>query len=161
MFLKLIYRYFLQRRIKKQTKFFKRFLEGNYETLENHTKQDLIESFQKWLNRWHEICNQSTSEQKQALSQKRSNSDWYSFTADFGEEIPSHDWVLVESAVFTGFFPSLNEMDTWALCTRITDLVILLGLHDQENEFYVHMREHLVNHQMVTGVILFDLYIKK
>ncbi len=63
---------------------------------------------------------------------------------------------------FTNIFPSTHDMDDWALGTRLTEIFVLKGLDSRfANGSVVYIKNHFVNHDMVRGIINFDLYIPK
>lgn len=68
-------------------------------------------------------------------------------------------WQLFIKNGFTEPFPSLHDMDDWAIKTQLTDIFILNGITPKESEKFVfHKKRHYVNHNMMKGIIQFDLY---
>lgn len=81
----------------------------------------------------------------------------------FSDTPPGTDssWKPFVMDAFTEPFPSTHDMDYWAMGTQTADILLLhgVGIVNAPN-YYFHKKGHYVNHNMVQGIILFDLYKK-
>lgn len=73
-------------------------------------------------------------------------------------ELAREPFTLFMGDVFTEPFPSLHDMDTWAMKTQFADICILKGLDTHKDDYFIHKKHHFVNHSMVRGIIQFDIY---
>lgn len=144
---------------RQRVKFFEKIIRGHYEELEEDCIVNVLNLYKKWLDREEGVFAEASEQALRTRGQKKEEQDWYSYFLEFTDEQPGADYTLLESDVFTEPFPSLHDMPEWALATKATDLVTLLGLNDHQNYLLV-IKNHLVNHALVRGVIQFDFYQK-
>jgi hypothetical protein len=141
----------------KIEKVFCSILDGNYEPVEDRVRAEA--DYSDWLIRQDSIFRRATKEMFHLRKELMAEGKWYSLRAEISHERPSGKVQVVIGNAFTEFFPSTHDLDTWAICTKATDLLVLTGKTvETSREYYIHIKNHFANHKMVMGIMQFDVY---
>lgn len=95
------------------------------------------------------------------LSRARKRERWWEYDPqEITREKPIVEGYEVLSDYFTDIFPSTHDMDDWALSNSLAEIYILNGISKEgAKKTIVHIKEHFVNHDKVSAIIWFDLYV--
>lgn len=147
----------LEKQWRKNLKVVSRIIDGdNYSgpTVKEYAKK----AFDVWMRREHQDWETATKSVRRRVAKIMKANLWHVFQ---WKHKPSTKCAcqLVSMNFFTDPFPSTHDMPEWALGTKLAEIMILLGVSEKDSaKYYVHVRHHFVNHDMVTGIIQFDLY---
>lgn len=138
-------------------------IDGNYKQILPDEAEASKKAFEKWQAFQKKMFRDAPKEKLKLRSKYIDENKFREFDPDF-TDVPSKDdlpqgLVLFIQDAFTEPFPSTHDMDDWALSTQIADVMLLNGITPEESQkFCVHIKNHFVNHDMVCGIIQFDLY---
>lgn len=124
---------------------------------------EIKEKLAEWLEFQDQIFNQASWWKLFKRNWCVRHNKYQSFDPFISNDPPEHSVgscsEIFLKDVFTNPFPSLHDMDDWALSTKLADIFILKGVtRKASSNFFVHVKNHFVNHRMVRGVIQFDVY---
>lgn len=133
-------------------------IQGHYENLSKSKVEKLGTLFKSWQIEQRKISLSASKGQKKFLQKLMSQKDFGFYKEKSIQEVPINASKIF-SDVFTEPFPSLHDMSDWAIATQIANIFTLTGISQEESKKYVvHVKDHFVNHKMVQGIILFDVY---
>lgn len=142
---------------------FNKLISDNYEPVDFTDRLAFIETFKKWQSAHSKNFEKATIAQREKLSWHMDNSEFSEFKGIYdGKTGPSDEYELVIESCFTDFFPSVHDMDDFAIGALLTEIMVLKNITpEQSANYYVHEKKHFVNHEMMLGIIMLDLYRKK
>lgn len=140
-----------------------RIIAGHYKSVLPQVAEASNKAFGEWQALQKNMFRTASKDRLKLRSKYIKDRKFFEFEPVIKYEAPkedaSHNQTIFIGNVFTEPFPSLHDMDDWALGTQITDIMVLNGITPEESKkFYVHIKNHFVNHKMVHGIIQFDLY---
>ncbi len=153
---------------RKNIQFIRDLIYGNYLYVSKKKKNKSIRAFEKWKQK-EKFLFEIADSKKIRLRNKYINNE-ISENLFLQHEIVSvspckethgrpNGWQLFLKNGFTEPFPSLHDMDDWAIANKITDIFILNGFEPEDSKNFVfHIKKHYVNHEMTFAIIQFDLY---
>jgi hypothetical protein len=130
------------------------------------SKQEALAVYPQWVAMYTEIGKNATKKDHESLGKLKAKNSYFDYwPGAFVYKQPSaidDKNATVLKDCFTNIFPSTHDMDDWALGTRLTEIFVLKGLdRGFPQASVVYIKNHFVNHDMVRGIIHFDLYIPK
>ncbi len=152
-----------EKEISVRTESFTKLISDNYKPLDRTYRQVYVQAFKKWQSAYSKIFENAKLAQQKKLSWHMSNSEFSDFRGNYEYNACSSDgYELILENCFTDFFPSIHDMDDFSIKAILTELMVLKEINpEQSADYYVHEKMHFVNHNMMLGVIMFDLYRKK
>jgi hypothetical protein len=121
-------------------------------------------AFKKWQETQKHMIDTAPSDRHKTLKKYMKAKKFYEFFPKYTQEVPSdNEYELFLKDAFTEPFPSLHDMPEWAIGTQMTTIMVMYGISelDARHNYCIREKAHFVNHDMTSGIIWFDLYIKK
>lgn len=147
---------------KKNVEFIFGLLEGNYLEIMAPDRLRFTKSYSEWQELENKMSDEASPETIKKINQlmkKRSRHDFYFFQAGISNNLPEGEKELILKDVFTEPFPSLHDMDDWAICEKATVVLTLKRINFEESKkYFIHIKQHFVNHNLVAGIMMFDVY---
>ena len=149
--------------ISVRTKSFAKLVSNNNKSLDLTDQEFYIQAFKKWQYTNSEIFENAKIEQHKRLAWHMDKTEFSDFKGAYEYKKRSEPgYELVIENCFTDFFPPVHDMDDFSILAVLTELMILKEINPKQSEdYYVHEKMHFVNHEMMLGIIMFDLYRKK
>lgn len=147
---------------KKNVEFVYSLLEGNHTEIMAPDRLRFIKYYSEWQELENKMSDGASPEIIKKINEfikKRTRHEFYFLEATMSDNLPEGGKELILKDVFTEPFPSLHDMDDWALCEKATIVLTLKGvtLKDSKN-YFIHKTHYFVNHSIVRGIIMFDVY---
>lgn len=145
--------------------FIKKLVDGSdrWKLSSPHTKDDIVKMFFEWKEKEKNILTQVSFLLKikiffcRFLSSNHSYSRFQWFSSD-DMKSREHNEVFLEN-VFTEPYPSGHDTAGWALSIKMADIFTWKGISVEESKnYFINIDEFFVNHDMVQGIILFNIY---
>lgn len=136
-----------------------KIITGHYLELLPEELEKLLRVSADWFAVRQEELYRIGNEKHQSLLNHliRTNTTYHDFEEIVDLEKVGEFTMFVEDA-FTEPFPSTHDMPEIHLSQKITEILALHGVSESESKKYgIHIKDHLVNHDMVCGVIRFDI----
>jgi hypothetical protein len=138
-------------------------IDGHYESKAPEIIEGAKKAFEKWQMFQKKMFKDAPPEKTRLRNKYAKEGNSSMFKPFYFEEVPWHEHGIAKKLfmkdVFTEPFPSTHDMPDWALRTQIADIMILNGITpNQSRNFFIHIKNHFVNHEMVRGIIQFDIY---
>jgi hypothetical protein len=129
----------------------------------DESKKAFIE-WQKTQKMMKMMFRKASAERLKLRSEYISKSKANAFSFIYSDELPSLSshgdplHIFLKNC-FTEPFPSTHDMDDFAMSTQAADIFLLNGISEEEaKSYYFRKKQHYVNHQMIHGIIQFDVY---
>ncbi|HEY1041333.1 MAG TPA: hypothetical protein VGE63_01260 [Candidatus Paceibacterota bacterium] len=156
---------YIAKQIKKQDKrnirYIKDILKGHYIKLTKEQIAQFIEKYSVWVQQEKQLV--STTSKERLFRQGQYRNEFKVSFMFLDELLPEEEspFKLAFKDAFTEPFPSTHDMDDWAFVNKVTDILALKGYNPREERLValVHKKEHFVNHDITTGIIIFDIYL--
>lgn len=124
---------------------------------------DAMNLFKAWHIRQKKMFRTASTDCIKIRNKMVSENRYNDFKVTFSDTAPlaKDGWKPFVTDAFTEPFSSTHDMDDWAMATQTADILLLHGVGTMNGpNYYFHKKAHYVNHNMVMGIILFDLYKK-
>ena len=146
--------------LKKNVAHIHQIIKGHYEKLSSATESMLLENSEQWFSkRQEEIYSNASKVNSKKLESLINSGTKYDWPLNINSDNAKKYKVFL-SNVFTEPFPSLRDMPEFHLHNKFTEILVLSGIKQLDSHRYgVHIKNHLVNHDMVQGVMQFDILI--
>ncbi len=150
----------LETQWEKNSEYIHRIIDGHYHLASEISEEEKAmskKSFDAWMRKeyesWQAVPRQTHQRRMEAIEENLPNNFMWKEWRE-GEVLEE-----VFLNAFTEPFPSTHDMPEWAVSTKVADLLILkdVSIRDSTN-YRVKIRHHYVNHNMIKGIIQFDLY---
>ncbi|MGI9118026.1 MAG: hypothetical protein ACR2IQ_00550 [Minisyncoccia bacterium] len=136
-----------------------KIINGNYEKIPKSEQVLYINAFSKWQEKCNKLFSDASSLQKKTVSKNLKK--WYhvDYKGICSSKQPDQSYKIVLENCFTEPFPSTHDMDDFFL-DRLTSELTVLGVIDpkRSENYYVHVKKHFVNHDMVRAIMTVDIY---
>jgi len=126
----------------------------------SYTEDEVVKLFQNWKDKEKLFIRQMS-----LFSKIRSRfirfKNPYSFTKFkwFTNNKSKQPNELFLEDVFTEPYKNTYDMDDWALATKMADIFIWKGISlEESSNYFIDIKQYFVNHSMVKGLILFNIY---
>lgn len=146
--------------LKANVEYVHQLINGHYEIIPSDKKNILLESSRNWIiQKQEEFYNESNQRNQNRLSSMMGKDSRYDWPMEIDiNTIKMHKVFLAD--IFTEPFPSLHDMPEFHLRDKFTEILVLSGIKRSESSKYgVRIKDHLVNHSMVRGIIRFDILL--
>lgn len=119
----------------------------------------LYAEWQELENKMSDEASPETIKKIKEFFKKGTRHEFYFLKAKIYSNLPDGGKELILKDVFTDPFPSLHDMDDWAICEKSTIVLTLknVSVEDSKN-YFIYIKQHFVNHNITTGIIMFDVY---
>jgi cbb3-type cytochrome oxidase subunit 3 len=146
--------------LKKNIAHIHQIIKGHYEKLSLDIEKTLLENSEKWfIQTQEEIYSNASKVNSKKLESLINSGTKYDWPLEINSDNAKKYKVFL-SNVFTEPFPSLHDMPEFHLHNKFTEMLVLSGIKQSDSRRYgVHIKNHMVNHDMVQGVIQFDILI--
>lgn len=154
----------IEKQNSKNRDFILKILERNNTIISEKRILELIYLFKEWQKTQEKICSNASNRnlkiyKNYGKNRSRDDSGFYYATLSDNPPEEIHKPILVYENVFTEPFRSTHDMDSFALSEQVSSILSLTGVKKEETKiYYIHKKEHFVNHKLVYGLILFDVY---
>ncbi len=134
--------------------------DGHFVSIPFNQKSEIKVLLAIWQTLQEEIFQAASKERLGELFKYSENNDLNSFKLYYSNIKPNNLVKIFIKDAFTESFPFKSETNNQAaVATQITSIFTLKGITaDQSSKFIVHIKNHFVDHDMVMGVIHFDVY---
>ena len=147
---------------KKNTEFIAKIIKGNFFEIKPPVQTKYIKAFDDWQITQGKIFREASSAQRKIFNEYMKKGHKYGFKGKVKEAPPDDSYQLVMGNCFTEPFPSIHDMDTWALNNLIVQFMVLEIIEPFKSEnYHIHLKMHFTNHDMVQAIMMVDLYKKK
>lgn len=148
----------------KKLVYIKNLIKGAIQTRVSvsYTEDEVVKLFQNWKDKEKLFIRQMS-----LFSKIRSRfirfKNPYSFTkfkwfTSANDKSKQSNELFLED-VFTELYKNTYDMDDWALATKMADIFIWKDISVEEsNNYFIDIKQCFVNHSMVKGLILFNIY---
>ncbi|MDQ5929837.1 MAG: hypothetical protein QG594_1618 [Bacteroidota bacterium] len=120
------------------------------------------DAFDAWQETQHKLIIGASKENFKTMNESSRDNKPYRFSGVYSANKPNDDYVLVMENCFTEPFASSPDPCDFAVNQFVRDHLLLQGVSEElSKDYYFFEKEHFVNHAMVRGIIVFDIYKKK
>ncbi len=124
--------------------------------------KELEDLYRGWLAKLTDIREKASIAAKNTYLKLVDTNDYRLEGKIMYDEPETIEGYTVVKDCFSEPFPSLHDMDDWALGIKFTELSTLLAMtEEQKKASILYIKKHFVNHKMTRAIFNFDLYVPK
>ena len=145
---------------KKHLEYIARIIEADLLTT-SHVKASSKGAFYQWCTLQRSLFKEALIENVSLREKCILTNGFFQFRPAYSNDInvTYSQGEVLHTNCFTETFVSMHDMDTWALQTKVADIMLLTGITPIKScEYFVHIKNHFVSHEMMKGIIQFDIY---